>query len=325
MSEIGLGTMTFGTQADKKESFRIMDQATAGGIDFFDTAEVYPVPPTKELAGLTEQWVGEWMKVKPRESIIIATKIAGPAHGWFNPPIRHDKAAIDRVHLRKALEGSLRRLDTDYIDLYQIHWPDHDMRPEDTLEELDRFVKEGKVRAIGTSNEDAYGLMKNLWASDRAGLARFDTIQNNFSFNNRRFEDELAECCRQERVSLLPYSPLAGGVLSGKYNDGVPDDARFAAYLKAPPRQRAMAARFVNDRSLESTRRFIEVADEAGIHPVTMATAWSKQHDFVASTLIGVSGLTQLEPIMDAAGLNLSDEILAKLDGISSDILYPMG
>lgn len=325
VSEICLGTMTFGTQADKAESFRIIDRALDAGVDFLDTAEVYPVPPTAELAGLTEEWLGEWMKNVPREKVIIASKVAGAAHGWFNPPVRHGKAALDRVHLRRALEGSLKRLGTDYIDLYQVHWPDHGMRPEDTLEELDNFVREGKVRAIGCSNEDCYGLMKHLWASDLNGLARYDTIQNNFSFNNRRFEDELAEACRREQVSLIPYSPLAGGVLSGKYNDGTPADSRFAAYLKAPPRQRAMAERFVNDRSLESTRLFVEVAQKAGLHPVTLATAWSKQHDFVASTIIGASKEEQLEPILAAADLTLSPEILNELDSISQQILYPMG
>ena len=325
VSEICLGTMTFGTQANKEESFRIMDKAVEAGIDFFDIAEIYPVPPTGELAGKTEEFVGEWMKDKPRESLIIATKIAGAAHGWFNPPIRHGKAALDRVHLRKALEGSLRRLGTDYLDLYQIHWPDHGMRAEDTLEELDKFVREGKVRAIGMSNEDSYGLMKGLWTSDRHGYTRYDTIQNNFSLNNRRFEDELAEVCRREKVSLLPYSPLAGGVLTGKYNDGIPDDARFSAYMKAGPRQAAMASRFVNEHSLESTRRFIAIGQEAGIHPATLATAWSKQHDFVASTIIGASKAEQLDPILAAAGLELSKEVLAKIDEVSTEIRYPMG
>lgn len=231
VSEICLGTMTFGTQADKKESFRIMDAAVQAGVDFFDTAEVYPVPPTAELAGLTEKWIGEWMKDRPRESLILASKIAGPAHGWFNPPIRHGKAAMDRLHIRKAIEGSLTRLRTDYLDLYQVHWPDHGMRAADTLGALDELVREGKVRAIGVSNETSYGLMKSLATSEARGLARFDTIQNNFSLNNRRFEDELAQCCRHENVSLLPYSPLAGGVLSGKYNTGIPDGARFSEYL----------------------------------------------------------------------------------------------
>ena len=326
VSEICMGTMTFGTQADRAESFRIMDESVEAGIDFFDTAEVYPVPPTEELAGLTEEWVGDWLKEKPRNSVIIASKVAGAAHGWFCPPVRHGKAALDRVHLRQALEGSLRRLKTDYIDLYQIHWPDHGMRAEDTLEVLDEFVKEGKVRAIGLSNDNAYGVMKSLWTSELEGLTRIDTVQNNFSLNNRRDEDELAECLRREKVSLLPYSPLAGGVLTGKYNDGVPDDARFSEYLTTGGlRQKAMARRFVNEKSIASTKAFGEIAKELDLDVTTLATAWSKQHDYVAATIVGVRSVAQMEPILKAAGLELDKTTLAKIDKVSQDILYPMG
>lgn len=327
VSDICMGTMTFGKQCEKKESFRILDKAADAGIDFFDTAEVYPVPATPDTAGLTEQWLGEWMAQRDRESVIIATKVAGAAHGWWNPPVRGGKAALDRHHVRKALEGSLRRLKTDYIDLYQIHWTDHGMRAEDTLEALDELVQEGKIRAIGTSNEDAYGLMKSLWTSDVCGLTRVDTIQNNFSINNRRFEDELAEVCRREKVSLLPYSPLAGGVLTGKYNGGkLPEGARFSRYLSTgQPRQKAMAKRFVNDKSLDTTVRMIEVAKEANMDVVTLATAWSKQHDFVASTIVGASHEDQLDPIIAAADITLSEEILKKIDAVSEEIPYPMG
>ena len=322
-----MGTMTFGTQCDKAQSFRILDKAVDAGIDFLDTAEVYPVPPTSELAGLTEEWLGDWLKTKSRDSLIIATKIAGPAHGWFNPPVRDGKAAIDRHQIRQAVEGSLKRMQTDYIDLYQVHWPDHGMRAEDTLAALDELVVEGKVRVTGTSNEDAYGLMKSLWTSDRCGLARYDTIQNNFSLNNRRFEDELAEVCRRENISLLPYSPLAGGVLTGKYNDSqYPEGARFSSYLQnGEPRQRAMAERFVNDRSVAATEKFITIAGETGMDVVTLATAWSKQHDFVASTIVGASHEDHLDPILAAAGVILDDEILAKIDKVSREIPYPMG
>ncbi|MFT7301524.1 MAG: aryl-alcohol dehydrogenase-like predicted oxidoreductase [Akkermansiaceae bacterium] len=326
VSEICMGTMTFGTQAGKDESFRIMDEAVESGIDFFDTAEVYPVPPTEELAGLTEKWVGEWLKGRPRESLIISTKIAGAAHGWFCPPIRHGKAALDRVHLRKALEGSLKRLGTDYVDLYQVHWPDHGMRAADTLEVLHEFVREGKVRAIGLSNDDSYGVMKSLWTSELEGLTRIDTVQNNFSLNNRRDEHELAECLRREKVSLLPYSPLAGGVLTGKYNEGVPEGARFSEYLTTGGmRQRAMATRFVNERTIASTKQFGEIAKQLDLDVTTLATAWSKQHDFVASTIVGVRAVAQMEPILKAAGLMLSEETLAKIDKVSAEIIYPMG
>ncbi len=319
--------MTFGTQSDKDISFRIMDRSFEAGIDFYDCAELYPVPPSAELVGLTESWVGEWLATKPRDSVIVGTKVAGAAHGWFNPPVRNDKAALDRNHIRKAVEGSLMRLKTDYIDLYQIHWPDHGMRPEDTLGALDELVREGKVRVIGVSNEDSYGMMKSLWTSEKHGFARFDTIQNNFSLNNRRFEDELSEVSRREKVSLLPYSPLAGGVLSGKYNGGQrPAGARFTEYMTSTaPRQRAMAERFANERCLASTARFMAIAEEAGLHPVTMAIAWSKQHDFVASTIAGATKEEQLDVIFDASGLILEREILERIDEVSLEIPYPMG
>ncbi|SHK02406.1 Predicted oxidoreductase [Rubritalea squalenifaciens DSM 18772] len=326
VSVIGLGTMTFGTQADKEESFKIMDAAVDAGIDFFDTAEVYPVPPTKELAGLTEEWVGDWMKDKPRESVIIATKVAGPAHGWFNPPVRHDKAAIDGFMIRRAVEGSLRRLKTDYIDLYQVHWPDAGMRPLDAIEVLDDLVREGKIRAYGVSNETCYGMMKWLSEADAAGMRRLDTIQNNFSVNNRRFEDELGQCCLGEGVSCLPYSPLAGGVLAGKYQKGAkPAGARFSAYLDGAERQRKMAERFVNEKSLANTAAIHEIAKREGIDPVTFAIAWSKQHDFVASTLMGVSSLDQLQPHIDAAEVTIRPEVMVEIDALTSANLYPMG
>ncbi|MDB4518485.1 aldo/keto reductase [Akkermansiaceae bacterium] len=326
VSEICMGTMTFGAQSDREESFKIMNAAVEAGIDFFDTAEIYPVPPSEELAGLTEEWLGAWLADRPRESVIIGSKIAGAAHGWFCPPIRDGKAALDRVHLRKALEGSLRRLGTDYLDLYQIHWPDHGMRAADTLEVLDEFVKEGKVRAIGLSNDNPYGVMKSLWTSELEGLTRIDTVQNNFSLNNRRDEDELAECLRREKVSLLPYSPLAGGVLTGKYNDGAPEGARFTDYIdNGGLRQKAMAGRFVNEKAIASTRRFMEIAEEIGIDVTTLATAWSKQHDYVAATIVGVSKVEQLKPIVKAAGLVLDESTMKQLDQVSKDHLYPMG
>ena len=326
VSEICMGTMTFGLQTDEATAHRILDRCLDSGIDFYDTAEVYPVPPSAETVGRTEEIFGRWMKTKARDGIILATKVTGAAHGWFNAPVRNGKCALDSRHIRQAIDGSLRRLQTDYLDLYQVHWPDRGMRAEDTLEPLHELVQEGKIRVLGTSNENSYGLMKSLWTSEQRGISRFDTIQNNFSLNNRRFEDELAEVCRREQVSLLPYSPLAGGVLSGKYNAGIPDDARFSGYLKSDsPRHQAMASRFINERSLASTARFLAIAETAGLHPVTLATAWSKQHDFVASTVVGVSREDQLDPILAAAGLKLDPATLAAIDVVSKEVLYPMG
>ena len=326
VSKICMGTMTFGSQADEKTSHRILDRSLEAGINFFDTAENYPVPPQESWAGLTEEIFGRWMKTKRRDEIILATKVCGPSHGWIKGSQRAGMTALDRHNITRAIEDSLRRLDTDYVDLYQTHWPDHGARYEDALETLDELVRAGKVRVLGCSNETSWGLMKALSASEREGFARYETIQNNHSLNNRRFEDELAQVCRQEGVSSIPYSPLAGGVLSGKYNGGaLPSGARFSRYLELGGRQATMARRFVNEKSLTSTERFAQIAAEAGISLVTLATAWSKQHDFVASTIVGVTREDQLDDIFAAADLVLSPEILKAIDEVTRDILYPMG
>jgi aryl-alcohol dehydrogenase-like predicted oxidoreductase len=319
--------MTFGLQAGESESFAMMDRAVEAGVDFFDTAEMYPVPPSAKLFGVTEEIVGKWLKARGyRAQIILATKVTGPGHGWFRPEIRHGLTSLDRRQIVRACEDSLRRLQTDYLDLYQTHWPDHGARQEDILEALTRLVEEGKVRAIGASNETSWGLMKNLWEAEKHGLQRFDTVQNNFSLINRRCENELAQVCRQEGVSLLPYSPLGGGVLTGKYNDGaLPAGARFTDYLKAGgPRQQKMARRFVNDRSLETTLRLQEVARDIGVTVTALAVAWSKQHDFVASTIIGATTVAQLNESLAAKDLVLSEEVLARIDAIEEAIPNPM-
>jgi aryl-alcohol dehydrogenase-like predicted oxidoreductase len=326
VSDICMGTMTFGSQADEAEALRILDRCFEAGIDFYDTAEIYPIPPDAKWVGRTEDIVGKWLKTKPRDAVILATKVSGPSHIWFRSPKRSGMTALDRHHIRAAIEESLRRLGTDYVDLYQTHWPDPDHGYEETLEALDGLVREGKVRVLGCSNETTWGLMKAAASAEKLGTARFQTIQNNFSLNNRRFEDELADACRREGVSLIPFSPLAGGVLSGKYNGGArPEGARFSRYLGMEGRQRIMGERFVNDRSLASTERFMGIAQDAGLDPVTMAIAWSKQHDFVASTIVGVSSEDQLAAILAAADVKLDAETLAAIDEVSKDILYPMG
>lgn len=326
VSDICMGTMTFGNQADEKTAFRIMDMAFDAGIDFYDTAEMYPVPPDIKYVGLTEDIVGRWMKTKPRDSLIIASKVAGPGHGWITPPLRGGNTSLDRHHIMRAVETSLKRLDTDYLDLYQTHWPDHDFPYEETMMALDELVRSGKVRILGCSNETSWGLCKSLAASELHGLARYETIQNNFSLNNRRFEDELAQACLKEQVSLIPYSPLAGGVLTGKYNDGaLPEGARFSAYITGEKRQQQMAKRFVNERTLESTTRFQHIAAEAGMSVVTLATAWSKQHDFVASTIVGATHPDQMHDILAAAEVTLSSETMKQINAVTTEIRYPMG
>lgn len=326
VSDICMGTMTFGSQCDEAMAHRILDAAFDAGIDFYDTAENYPVPPRDDYAGLTEEIVGRWLKTKSRDAVLMATKVCGPSHGWLRASQRAGKTALDRHNIVRALEASLKRLGTDYVDLYQTHWPDHGARYEEVLRALDDLVRAGKVRVVGCSNETTWGLTRSVAAAEREGTVRYETIQNNFSLNNRRFEDELAQACRQEGVSLIPYSPLAGGVLSGKYNGGArPEGARFTRYERIGGRQGAMIQRFLNERAIAATERFAAIAAEAGMSPVTLATAWSKQHDFVASTIVGATHVDQLADIVAAAEVTLPDDVLQAIDQVSKDILYPMG
>lgn len=326
VSEIGLGTMTFGSMADESTSHAIMDCALDHGINFFDTAEMYPVPPNPKWAGQTEEVVGKWMAGRSRDSIILASKVTGPGGGWFLGPVRSGNSGLDRHNIMRAVEGSLTRLGTDYLDLYQTHWPDPDLPPEETMEALDRLVESGKVRYLGCSNENAYGLMKSLWVSADHAFARNETIQNNFSLLNRRFEDELAIVCRREDISLLAYSPLAGGVLSGKYQGGAwPEPARFSTYRADKVRGEKMARRFVNEKTLASVAAFTELASSCDLSIATFATAWTLTRDFLGSTLIGATTVEQLEETVGAASAAIPADVLSACDKISKNILYPMG
>ncbi len=326
VSDICMGTMTFGVQADEKMSLRILDHSVDAGINFFDTAENYPVPPDAKWAGRTEEIIGKWLKTKDRDSIILATKVCGPSHGWLAASQRAGMTCLDRHNIVRALDASLKRMGTDYVDLYQTHWPDHGIDYDEVIETLDDLVKAGKIRIIGCSNETSWGLMKSLEASRRLGKVRHQTIQNNFSLNNRRFEDELAQVCKKEGVSLIPYSPLAGGVLSGKYLGGAtPEGARFSRYLEMGGRQANMASRFINEKTQASTERFIAIAEAAEMSVVTLATAWSKQHKFVASTIVGVTHEDQLPEIFKASELVLDDSVMKQIHQVTKEILYPMG
>ncbi len=327
VSDICLGTMTFGTTTSKEEAFEILDMAYDKGINFLDTAEIYPVPPTAKLGGLTEEIVGQWLKTKPRDSVILATKVSGAANGWFIPPTRHGLTAIDSFHIKTAIEGSLKRLQTDYVDLYQMHWPDTIVPIEESLKAFDALVKEGKVRYIGTSNDTAYGLTKANETSKHLGISRFESIQNNFSLLNPRFLDELSAVCKKEQISLLPYSPIAGGVLSGKYNNEfIAQDIRFALYAQdQSPRSLAMVKRFVNDKTLEATKNYLSISKKYGISPVTLAVAYSKHFDFVASTIIGARKKEQLADIFAAIDYKVSNELLNEIKEVQQEIMYPLG
>jgi aryl-alcohol dehydrogenase-like predicted oxidoreductase len=321
-----MGTMTFGLQADEATSFAIMNEARAAGINFFDTAEMYPVPPSAEKFGITEEIVGRWLKTQKREDIILATKVTGPGHGWFRPPVRGGETLLDRRQIIQACEDSLRRLQTDYIDLYQTHWPDHCAAQEDILSILADLVQQGKVRYIGSSNETCWGLMKNLWVAERYDLPRMVSVQNNFSLINRRCESELAQVCRREQVSLLPYSPLGGGVLTGKYNnDQLPAGARFTGYLKhGNERQKKMARRFANERTFETVKRLQPIAQSLGISTAQLALVWSRQHDFVASTIIGATSVEQFKESLAVKDLLLEPSVLDQINAIDEAIPNPM-
>jgi len=327
VTPIALGTMSFGSWSDEAEAFRIMDRAYDRGINFFDTAELYPVPPRVEDAGITETIIGKWLKGKPRDSIILASKVAGAANGWFVPPIRHGYTAIDAFHIKKAIEGSLKRLQTDYIDLYQMHWPDSVVPIEESLKAFDVLIKEGKVRYIGTSNDTAYGLTKANETSKRLGIARFESIQNNFSLNNPRFLDELSYVCKREQISLLAYSPIGGGVLSGKYNGAFyPENARYSDYVQSKNvRLNSQAAKFVNEKTLKATTRYLSIAKELEISPVTFAVAYTKQFDFVASTIIGARNVAQMDESLAALDIILSEETMNEIKAVQQEIMYPMG
>ena len=327
VSPICMGTMTFGSSTSAKDAHKILDKAYDNGINFYDTAELYPVPPKASYEGDTEKIVGDWLKTKPRDSIILATKVSGASSGWFVPPTRHGLTAIDSFHIKKAVEGSLKRLGTDYIDLYQMHWPDMVVPIEESLKAFDELVREGKVRYLGTSNDNAYGLTKANETSKRLDIARFESIQNNFSMNNPRFLDELSTVCQKEQISLLPYSPIGGGMLSGKYNGKFyPEGARFTSYIQDKnPRVQAMATRFVNEKTKATTQQYMQIAQDIGISPVTLAVAWSKQFDFVASTIIGARLIEQLDDSLAALDLELNQETMDRIAQVQKDIMYPMG
>ncbi|MFU8779804.1 MAG: aldo/keto reductase, partial [Kiritimatiellia bacterium] len=234
---------------------------------------------------------------------------------------------LDRRNIRTAIEGSLRRLQTDYVDLYQTHWADHDFPYEETLQVLTELVDEGKVRIIGSSNESPWGTMQAEHVAQTGGYCRYETIQNNYSIVNRRFEDALADICKRESISCLPYSPLGGGVCTGKYNgEAIPENARFSQYLKGEgERQKKMAHRFVNERSLQTVASLMTLAQDLSITVTQLSLAWCRQKDFVGSVIFGATSIEQLEENLKSADITLNEQTNERIDEISKAFPYPLG
>lgn len=326
VSEICLGTMTWGEQNTEREAHEQLDAAVAAGVNFIDAAEMYPVPPKAETQGRTEQYLGSWLKARgTRARVILATKVTGPADmPWLRGGPRQS-----RSHIRQALEGSLRRLQTDYVDLYQVHWPDRSTNffgklgyePRDdagaipiaeTLETLGELVKAGKARHVGVSNETPWGLAEYLRLAREKGWPRVESIQNPYNLLNRSFEVGLAEFAHREQVGLLAYSPLGFGVLSGKYLDGArPPRARLTLFSRFQ--------RYTGERVEQATRAYVELARRHGLDPAQMALAYACSRPFVASVLVAGTTLGQLRSNIAAAALALPAEVVAGIEKIHRD------
>lgn len=329
VSVIGLGTMTWGEQNNESEAHAQIDYALDHGVNFVDAAEMYPVPPRAETQGLTERYIGSWLArhQDARGKIVLATKIAGPARQPHNPRhIRGDANQFDRKNLTEALHGSLERLRTDYIDLYQLHWPDRSTTTfgratypwiddaytvpiEETLSVLAEFVKAGKIRHIGVSNETPWGVAQFLRAAERLGLPRIVSIQNPYSLLNRTFETGLSEFSHREKIGLLAYSPLAFGWLSGKYEGGArPDGARITLFERFQ--------RYSKPQAIKATSEYVALAKRYGLSPAQFALAFVNTRPFTTSTLIGATSLDQLRENIASIDVKLPAEALADIDAL---------
>lgn len=309
VSRLCLGTMTFGLQTEEDVSRRILDRATDAGVNFIDTADVYPLGGTDETVGRTEEIVGRWLKGK-RDNFIVATK----AVGGMGPMAWHKGAS--RKHLLDAIDASLRRLGTDYIDLYQLHWDDPSTPLDETLEALDTIVRSGKTRYIGVSNFLAYRLAKALGRSDLRHLARFVSVQPRYSLLFRQIERELLPLAAEEGLAVMPYNPLAGGLLTGKHRlDAPPDSGRFALGTTAQMYQ----ARYWHEREFKTIEALNAAAGEAGVPLTTAAVAWVLANPVISSAIIGASRPEQLDATLAAADLALDPGFKTKLDEITDE------
>jgi aryl-alcohol dehydrogenase-like predicted oxidoreductase len=329
VSEICLGTMTYGQQNSIEEARQQLDFAFNNGVNFLDTAEMYPVPTKEETQGRTEEYIGAWLNKQQRDKVIVATKIAGRSTRltW----IRRGKNQIDKKNVSEAIEASLKRLQTDYIDLYQIHWPDryvplfgapdYDSSQEwetiaiaEQLEVFAELIKAGKIRYLGLSNETPWGICEFSHLARQLGLPKIISIQNAFSLTNRIFQINLAEACRFNNIGLLAYSPLAFGLLTGKYLEGIPENTRLALF-------QGFGQRYEKTNLNEAVTAYVELSRQYNITPAQMALAWVRSRWFVSSTIIGATNLEQLQENLSSIDIELDREIIAAIDKIQAQ--YP--
>lgn len=330
VSLIGLGTMTWGEQNTQAQAHEQMDYALDQGVNLWDAAEMYPVPPKAETAGLTETYIGRWLAArKNRDKIFLATKVAGRGGMTYLRGGAVKETRLDRAQILAAADESLGRLGTDYIDLYQLHWPDRTVNSfgklgyepsddadavplEETLAALQDLRRAGKIRYWGVSNETPWGVMKMLALCEARGWDRPVTIQNPYSLLNRSFEVGLAEVSHREGVGLLAYSPLAMGVLSGKYLNGArPEGARLTLFERFK--------RYSNPQAERAAARYVALAREAGLDPAMMALAFVNQRSYVTSNLIGATQMDQLRANIASVGIRLGSDLIAAIEAIHKD------
>ena len=331
VSLIGLGTMTWGEQNSEQDAFEQLDYATDAGINFIDAAEMYPVPPKADTQGLTETYLGNWLARRGRrDDLVIASKVAGPGNGLS---YLRGGPRLTRQHIREACESSLQRLQTDYLDLYQVHWPDrsanffgklgYQRNPEEsftpieeTLGALHELVQEGKIRHIGLSNETPWGTMEYLRLARENNWPRVVSIQNPYNLLNRSFEAGLAEFAHREATGLLAYSPLAFGMLTGKYLGGKwPEGARLTLFERF--------SRYTGEHALDATRAYVELAHQHGLAPAQLALAWVNSRDFVTSNIIGATRMEQLRENIGSADVTLSTDVIEAIEAIHAEFTYP--
>jgi aryl-alcohol dehydrogenase-like predicted oxidoreductase len=327
VSRICLGTMTFGEQNSEAEGHEQLDYAVSQGVNFIDTAELYAIPPKAETYGETERIIGSWLKRRgQRDDVIIASKIAGPGPGWIDH-IRDGQSQFNAAHIDAALEASLQRLGTDYIDLYQLHWPERKTNffgrlgyewqdelalttsVEDTLRALQKHIEAGKVRYIGLSNETPWGIMRFLNMARSLNLTEVVSVQNPYSLLNRTWEIGCSEICQYEGVGLLAYSPLAFGTLSGKYlNDAKPANARLTLWPDY--------ARYSNTQAVPATAEYVDIAHRYGLDPAQMALAYVNSRPFLSSNIIGATSMQQLKDNISSIDLTLDSTVLAEIEAV---------